>query len=179
MSIRNKWFLVLAGLATATLVFAAACGGDDDEDDGGGDETPAATSDAGSGDKAPADQQKIVVAMPEPQFLDPQKSNFEQDIAVLRTLFRGLYNLRDDGEGGVEVVDGLADGEPQVRILDGAAGVHGASLVPFGTSGDPGSAHYFDQAKLLSERRLKPEWFTEQEVMRHAVRTYHPGDKTE
>ena len=29
-------------------------------------------------------------------------------------------------------------------------GVRGASLVPFGASGDPRSPHYFDQAKLLS-----------------------------
>ncbi|HYO25759.1 MAG TPA: penicillin acylase family protein [Lacipirellulaceae bacterium] len=54
-------------------------------------------------------------------------------------------------------------------------GVHGASLVPFGASGDPLSPHYFDQAALLSERRMKPERFTEQQVMRHAVRSYHPG----
>jgi acyl-homoserine-lactone acylase len=53
-------------------------------------------------------------------------------------------------------------------------GVRGASLVPFGASGDPLSPHYFDQAKLLSERRMKPEHFTEPDVMRHAVRSYHP-----
>ncbi len=56
-------------------------------------------------------------------------------------------------------------------------GVHGASLVPFGTSGDPLSPHYFDQAKLLCERRLKPERFTERQVTRHAVRSYHPGEE--
>jgi penicillin amidase len=54
-------------------------------------------------------------------------------------------------------------------------GVRGASLMPFGASGDPLSPHYFDQATLLSERRLKPEDFTEQQVMRHAVRSYRPG----
>jgi acyl-homoserine lactone acylase PvdQ len=54
------------------------------------------------------------------------------------------------------------------------AGVRGASLVPFGASGDPLSPHYFDQAKLLSEQRMKPEHFTEPDVMRHAVRSYHP-----
>ncbi len=54
-------------------------------------------------------------------------------------------------------------------------GVRGASLVPLGVSGDPQSPHYFDQAKLLSEQRLKPEQFTEQQAMRTAVRSYHPG----
>jgi acyl-homoserine-lactone acylase len=58
-----------------------------------------------------------------------------------------------------------------------AEGVRGASLVPFGVSGDPHSPHYFDQAKLLSEQRLKPERFTEQQVMRNAVRTYRPGEE--
>ena len=54
-------------------------------------------------------------------------------------------------------------------------GVRGASLVSMGVSGDPSSPHYFDQAKLLSERRLKPERFTLQQATRHAVRSYHPG----
>jgi acyl-homoserine lactone acylase PvdQ len=54
-------------------------------------------------------------------------------------------------------------------------GVRGASLVPLGVSGDPDSPHYFDQAKLLSEQRLKPEHFTEQQVARNAARSYHPG----
>jgi acyl-homoserine-lactone acylase len=61
----------------------------------------------------------------------------------------------------------------------GSAGVRGASLVPLGASGDPLSPHYSDQARLLSERRLKPEQFTEQQVMRHAVRSYHPGENPE
>jgi acyl-homoserine-lactone acylase len=58
-------------------------------------------------------------------------------------------------------------------------GVRGASLVPLGVSGDPRSPHYCDQAKLLSEQRLKPEHFTEQQVTRHAVRSYRPGDRTD
>jgi hypothetical protein len=58
----------------------------------------------------------------------------------------------------------------------GPAGVRGASIVPLGASGDPRSSHYFDQATLLSERRLKSERFTEQQVMRHAVRSYRPGE---
>jgi acyl-homoserine lactone acylase PvdQ len=53
--------------------------------------------------------------------------------------------------------------------------VRGASLLQFGTSGDPKSAHYFDQAQLLSEARLKPIPFTQAEVRDTAVRSYHPG----
>ena len=54
--------------------------------------------------------------------------------------------------------------------------VRGATLLQFGASGDPSSEHYFDQARLLSERRLKPELFYPQDVLANTVRTYHPGD---
>lgn len=117
MNVRNRWFLILAGLLASVLVFAAACGGDDDdEDNGDGDQTPAATEPAGgNGDMAPADQQRIAIQSAEPQFLDPHRSNFEQDIGVIRMMFRGLYNLTDDGDGGVEVVPGMAEGDPVVN----------------------------------------------------------------
>jgi oligopeptide transport system substrate-binding protein len=104
---------------TASLVFAAACGGDDDDD---GDATPGATAvgtSTGGDGQAPADQQKIRIAQAEPQFLDPHKSNFEQDIGMERFLFRGLYNLTDDGEGGVAVEPMMAEGDPEVTILTG------------------------------------------------------------
>lgn len=54
------------------------------------------------------------------------------------------------------------------------SGVRGASLVPLGASSNPNSPHYLDQAKLLSEQKMKPERFTPQQVSRHAVRTYRP-----
>lgn len=117
MNVRNRWFLILAGLLSAVLVFGAACGGDDDKKD---DNTPTtgATTDPGDGGEegqAPADQQKIVVSIGEPEFYDPQRSSFEQDIAVERMLFRGLYNLTDDGSGGVAVEPGMAAGDPEVN----------------------------------------------------------------
>ncbi len=106
----------MAGLMSATLVFAAACSSDDDKKDEtpASGTTPAAGTTTSAGGQAPADQQKITVQFAEPQFYDPQKSNFEQDIGVERMLFRGLYNLTDDGSGGVEVVPGMAAGEPTV-----------------------------------------------------------------
>jgi acyl-homoserine-lactone acylase len=56
-------------------------------------------------------------------------------------------------------------------------GVRGASLVPFGANGDPKSPHYFDQAELLSERKMKPELFTKKEVLSGALKSYHPGER--
>ena len=58
-------------------------------------------------------------------------------------------------------------------------GARGASLVPYGVSGNPRSPHYFDQALLLSQRRLKPELFAREEVAESAVSRYHPGSQVE
>lgn len=121
MNIRSRGFLLFAGLMSIMLVAAAACSsgtssGDKTKTAAGGGKTPAAgtTTTASGGDQAPADQQKITVQFAEPEFYDPQKSNFEQDIGVERMLFRGLYNLTDDGNGGVKVVPGMAAGEPTI-----------------------------------------------------------------
>ncbi len=54
-------------------------------------------------------------------------------------------------------------------------GVRGASLVAYGTSGDPKSPHYFDQAKILAKQQLKAELFTKSQVLQGAARSYHPG----
>ena len=116
MNVRNRWFLILAGLLASVLVFAAACGGDDDDNGDGGDNTPSATEPSGGNeDMAPADQQKITVQSVEPQYLDPHRSSFEQDIYIERMLFRGLYNLTDDGSGGTKVEPGMAAGDPEIN----------------------------------------------------------------
>ncbi len=115
MNVRNRWFLLFTALISVALVAAVACGGGTSSSDktatagaGGGGKTPAASAAAGAADKAPADQQKITIQSPEPEFVDPHRSNFEQDIGLERMLFRGLYNLTDDGNGGVKVVPGMA-----------------------------------------------------------------------
>ncbi|NOY43681.1 MAG: penicillin acylase family protein [Planctomycetes bacterium] len=56
-------------------------------------------------------------------------------------------------------------------------GVRGASLVPFGTNGNPASPHFSDQATLVTQRKMKPELFKKQHVVRDAVRSYHPGQE--
>jgi acyl-homoserine-lactone acylase len=58
-----------------------------------------------------------------------------------------------------------------------SSGVRGASLVPFGVSGDPHSPHYFDQARLMSEQRMKPELFTLEQIQRNAKSCYSPGNE--
>lgn len=50
------------------------------------------------------------------------------------------------------------------------------SVVPFGQSGNPASAHWFDQAPLYAGGELKPGLFTREEILANAHRTYRPGE---
>ena len=55
--------------------------------------------------------------------------------------------------------------------------VRSSSLVPYGQSSDKNSPHYFDQAKLLSQKKLKTAWLYRDDVKENAVRSYHPGEE--
>lgn len=55
--------------------------------------------------------------------------------------------------------------------------IEAKTLLQFGQSGDPDSPHYFDQAKLLSERKFKRAWFYPKEVAAHSADPYHPGEE--
>ncbi len=104
-------FAWVAGLIALAAVVAAACGG-------GGTEHAALTADTpGAGlpaDAAPAADQHLVVQNGEPEFYDPHRSNFGADIYVARMMFRGLYQLVDDG-GSVRVEPEMAASEPSVN----------------------------------------------------------------
>ena len=45
-----------------------------------------------------------------------------------------------------------------------------------GVNGDPGSAHFLDQAQDYAAGQLNPVPFTYAEVAQAAVETYHPGE---
>lgn len=49
------------------------------------------------------------------------------------------------------------------------------TIVPYGSSRDPRSQHYQDQAPLFARGELKEAWFTEADVRAHAQRSYSPG----
>jgi acyl-homoserine lactone acylase PvdQ len=48
-------------------------------------------------------------------------------------------------------------------------------VVTYGQSADPGSPHFFDQAALYAEGRLREAWFWREDVERQTVRSYRPG----
>jgi acyl-homoserine-lactone acylase len=68
-------------------------------------------------------------------------------------------------------------GYTYVGVFEFGERVRGATLVQFGSSGDVKSPHYFDQAKLLSERKLKPELFYWEDVFSNARSGYYPGQR--
>jgi len=49
------------------------------------------------------------------------------------------------------------------------------SLLPYGESEHPSSAHFNDLAKLHSEHRLKRFWLTPEEILEHSESVW--GDK--
>jgi len=102
----RPWRFALVAVAIlAALALFVACGE--------GEEGPAATK-TPTEEPAPPEQQKLVMHSVEPQYFDPHRSNFEQDIAIERMLFRGLYRLEATSDGGVKAVPAMAQGDPQV-----------------------------------------------------------------
>jgi acyl-homoserine-lactone acylase len=73
---------------------------------------------------------------------------------------------RRHGVSGTRWVSAIELG-PEVRY---------ASVVPFGQSGDPASAHWFDQAPLYAGRGLKPGLFEREAALAASRRVYSPLD---
>lgn len=68
-------------------------------------------------------------------------------------------------------------GNSYVSVVEFGPRVRGGSLLQYGTSGDAQSPHFFDQAKLLSEAKLKPQYFYWDDVEKNARRVYRPGEE--
>ncbi|MEX0679359.1 MAG: penicillin acylase family protein [Pirellulales bacterium] len=51
------------------------------------------------------------------------------------------------------------------------------SLLQYGTSGNPKSPHFFDQAELLSKKQTKDNYIYWDDVLANAKRVYHPGEE--
>lgn len=69
-------------------------------------------------------------------------------------------------------------GATYMSVIEFGDRIQAASLIQYGSSSDPKSPHYFDQGKLLSEKKMKPQWFYWDDVKAHAKRVYHPGEKS-
>jgi oligopeptide transport system substrate-binding protein len=106
MGKKRVGFLVLTAFAAVLTLAVVACGGGEKETS---EQTP------GAGGVAPPEQQQLIVQSSEPEFFDPHRSNFEQDIAIERMLFRGLYQLVLDENDNVVAEPAMAAGEPEIN----------------------------------------------------------------
>jgi acyl-homoserine-lactone acylase len=69
-------------------------------------------------------------------------------------------------------------GHTWVSVVELAPGaVRSRSVVQFGQSADPASQHWFDQAPLYAAGGMKQAWFTREEVLGRARRSYRPGSR--
>jgi acyl-homoserine lactone acylase PvdQ len=57
--------------------------------------------------------------------------------------------------------------------------IRAKSLLAGGESGRLDSRHFQDQAQMYTEGRFKDVLFYKEDVLRHAEKTYHPGEDTQ
>jgi len=86
-----------------------------------------------------------------------------------------VFNFYTRPEKGQKRRYGVA-GSSYVMVVDFGPKVTARSILQFGESTDPNSAHYFDQGRVYAKGEFKPAWYTKDEIAANATRTYHPGE---
>jgi acyl-homoserine-lactone acylase len=79
------------------------------------------------------------------------------------------YESAPFGHAGPRIGRG---GNSFVKVIAFGPRLTAASILNYGQSGDPASAHFFDQAALYARREFKPAWYTRADVEANAVRSY-------
>ncbi|MBK6265353.1 penicillin acylase family protein [Marivirga sp. S37H4] len=67
-------------------------------------------------------------------------------------------------------------GDSYVSIVEFGEEVKAKSITPYGASDHPESEHYDDQAELYAQGKLKPVFFTEEEILANLKVKYNPGE---
>lgn len=86
--------------------------------------------------------------------------------------FRVLSFARQ--EDGIRVVE---RGDGWVLAVEFADVPRAYSVLAYGESSRPGSPHLDDQARLFASNRMKPVAFTEEDIERTLLGSYHPGEE--
>jgi acyl-homoserine-lactone acylase len=66
-------------------------------------------------------------------------------------------------------------GNSFVAVVEFGKRVRARAITAGGQSGDPKSAHFTDQAERYATGALRDVWFYADDLAKHAVRQYHPG----
>ncbi|OUD36345.1 acylase [Flavobacterium sp. FPG59] len=69
-----------------------------------------------------------------------------------------------------------SNGNSFVCAVEFGTKIKAKSLLAGGNSGNPNSKHFFDQAKRYQEGQFKDVLFYKEDVLKHAEKTYHPGE---
>jgi acyl-homoserine-lactone acylase len=72
---------------------------------------------------------------------------------------------------------GVAGGT-YISVVEFGPAVRALSVHTFGSSGDPKSKHYMDQAPLYTRGEFKPSPLTLEDVKAHLEASYHPGEES-
>jgi len=68
------------------------------------------------------------------------------------------------------------NGNSFICVVEFGKRIKAKSLLAGGESGNPSSPHFFDQATMYSKGEFKDVLFYKEDVVKHAERTYHPGE---
>ena len=86
-----------------------------------------------------------------------------------------VFTMRVDAFPGRKRLYGQA-GATYVSVVEFAPQVRSLAVHTFGSSGDPRSPHFFDQAPLFARGEMRPVWFTRDEILANVERSYKPGE---
>ncbi len=92
----------------------------------------------------------------------------EKDLPLggMGSTLRSIWSRRQ--KDGTNVASG---GQSCPMIVHLTQPIESYSVLPYGVSDDPASPHYIDQMGLFSMRRMKPTWFTREELFKHITST--------
>jgi penicillin amidase len=96
-------------------------------------------------------------------------------IAALDGRLGAIFTMYPASFPGKKRLFGTA-GASYVSVVEFGPQVRSLAVHTFGSSGDPRSPHFFDQAPLFARGEMRPIWFTREDVLANAERSYKPGE---
>ncbi|MDQ6757696.1 MAG: penicillin acylase family protein [Bacteroidota bacterium] len=97
-------------------------------------------------------------------------------VGAVPGLMGSLFAFNTRTDGGQKKMYGIS-GSTYVAVIEFGKKIKAKSIHYFGTSANPLSPHYFDQAALYSQAKFKDAYFYKEDILKHTERKYHPGEE--